>query len=125
MILDDFFSAAADFDEEALARILHPEAQISEMPNLINRGGTERDLTDARKAFAQGRGLLTQQTYEVHEVIEAGDRIAARATWRGTIAATGRTLTAHIATFSEVRDGRIFRHATYDCYEPFELSDVA
>ena len=48
MILDDFFTAAADFNEEALARILHPEAQISEMPNLINRGGTERDLTDAR-----------------------------------------------------------------------------
>jgi hypothetical protein len=25
---------------------------------------------------------------------------------------------AHIATFTQVRDGRIYRHATYDCYEP-------
>jgi ketosteroid isomerase-like protein len=37
---------------------------------------------------------------------------------RGTPAATGRELTAHIATFTQMRDGRIFRHATYDCYEP-------
>jgi hypothetical protein len=29
-----------------------------------------------------------------------------------------RAVTAHIATFTEVRDGRIYRHATYDCYEP-------
>src|ERR1700761_5694039 len=32
-------------------------------------------------------------------------------------------LSARIATFTEVRDGRIHRHATYDCYEP--LRDVA
>ena len=50
---------------------------------------------------------------------DGDDTIAARATWTGTLAATGRQLKAHIATFSEVRDGRIFRHATYDCYEPF------
>jgi ketosteroid isomerase-like protein len=51
-------------------------------------------------------------------VLVAGDKLAARATWRGTLR-NGQELTAHIATFSEVRDGRIFRHATYDCYEPF------
>jgi ketosteroid isomerase-like protein len=47
------------------------------------------------------------------------DTIAARATWRGTLAASGQQLTAHIATFTQVRGGRIFRHATYDCYERF------
>jgi ketosteroid isomerase-like protein len=119
MVLDDFFRAAETFDDEALARVLHPDARVSELPNLINRDGTERDLDDARKAFANGRGLLSAQRYEIHEVIEAGDRIAARVTWRGTLVETGQELTAHIATFSEVRDGRIFRHATYDCYEPF------
>jgi ketosteroid isomerase-like protein len=119
MILEAFFAAAAAFDDEALARVLHPEARISEMPNAINRGGTERDLAAAREAFARGKGLLSEQRYDVHQVLAAGDTIAARATWRGTLAATGQELTAHIATFSEVRDGRIFRHATYDCYEPF------
>lgn len=118
MILDDFFAAAAAFDEEALSAVLHPEARISEMPNAINAGGTERDVAEAREAFARGRGLLASQRYDVHEVLENGDRIAARATWHGTLAATGQELTAHIATFTHLRDGRIFRHATYDCYEP-------
>src|SRR3954451_10645853 len=119
LVLDDFFSAAAAFDEDALARVLHPEARISEMPNAINRAGSERGFEAAREAFARGRGLLSAQAYDVHDVIVDGDKMAARATWRGTLTADGRELTAHIATFSEVRDGRIFRHATYDCYEAF------
>jgi ketosteroid isomerase-like protein len=121
MILDDFFAAAAAFDDEALARVLHTAAHISEMPNLINRAGTERGVDAACEAFARGRGLLSAQRYDVHQVITSGDTIAARVTWRGTLAETGKELTAHIATFSEVRDGRIFRHATYDCYEPFQV----
>jgi ketosteroid isomerase-like protein len=119
MILHEFFEAVAAFDEEALARVMHPDAHISEMPNAINRGGTERDVPAAREAFARGKGLLSKQSYDVHDVVRSGNRIAARATWRGTLAADGKELTAHIATFSEVRDGRIFRHATYDCYEGF------
>ena len=118
MILHDFFSAAAAFDEPALVELLHPEARIRELPNAINQGGSERDLAAAREALARGRDLLASQRYDVHQVLESGDTIAARATWHGTIAATGQELTAHIATFTQVRDGRIFRHATYDCYEP-------
>jgi ketosteroid isomerase-like protein len=118
MILDDFFDAVARFDDTAMGELMHPEARISELPNAINREGTERDVPQARAAFARGRGMLASQTYDVHQVIEAGDTIAARATWHGTLAATGQELTAHIATFTQVRDGRIFRHATYDCYEP-------
>src|SRR5689334_9457164 len=119
MILHDFFDAAARFDDGALSRLLHPEARISELPNAINREGTERDVEQARAAFARGRGMLASQTYDVHQVIQDGDTIAGRATWHGKIAATGQELTAHIATFTQVRDGRIFRHATYDCYEAF------
>jgi len=117
MILQDFFDAAAAFDEDALARLVHPEVRISEMPNAVNRGGTERGREDALAAFRRGRAMLASQSYEVHDVLEAGDRIAARATWRGRLAA-GPALQAEIATFTEVRDGRIFRHATYDCYLP-------
>src|SRR4051812_24357971 len=99
MLLHEFFDAAAAFNEEALARVLHPEARISEMPNAINHAGTQRTLAEAREAFERGRGLLSTQTYEVHEVLEVQDRIAARATWTGTLAASGKQLTAHIATF--------------------------
>jgi hypothetical protein len=117
MILHDFFDAAAAFDEHALAKLLHPQARISEMPNAINKGGSERDLDAALAAFRKGRTMLAEQSYEVHEVLEAGEKIAARATWRGRLA-QGPQLQAEIATFTEVRDGRIYRHATYDCYIP-------
>lgn len=32
----------------------------------------------------------------------------------------GTQLTGHVASFFTVRDGRIVRHETFDCYEPFE-----
>ena len=118
MILEDFFAACAAFDDEALARLVHPEARFSEMPNLINPEGTERDLPAAREAFQRGKGLLSAQSFEVHSALAVGDTIAARATWRGTLAASGQELTAHIASFTQVRDGLVYRHATYDCYEP-------
>jgi len=117
MILHEFFEAVAAFDEGAMAALLHPDARISEMPNAINREGTERDVQAALAAFRKGKALLASQSYEVHEVLEAGSRIAARATWRGKVN-DGPELAAEIATFTEVRDGRIFRHATYDCYLP-------
>src|SRR3954447_17023458 len=125
MILEDFFAVAAAFDEDALARLLHPEARITEMPNLINRAGTERDVAAAREAFRRGRGLLSGQSFELHSTVQAGDVIAARATWRGTLAATGQELTAHIASFTEVRGGPVSRHATYDCYEPLRDQECA
>jgi ketosteroid isomerase-like protein len=117
MILHEFFEAAAGFDEDALAKLLHPDARISEMPNAINKHGTERDVDTALVAFSKGKAMLASQSYVVHDVLESGDRIAARATWRGRLN-DGPELTAHIATFTEVRDGRIYRHATYDCYGP-------
>ena len=117
MILHEFFEAATAFDEDALAKLLHPDARISEMPNAINKNGTERDLEAALAAFRKGKTMLAEQRYDVHDVIVAGEKIAARATWRGRLS-DGPELRAEIATFTEVRDGRIYRHATYDCYIP-------
>ncbi len=119
MILDDLFSAAAEFDTDRLAAIVHPDVRFSEMPNLINPQGSERGRDEALAGFRKGRELLSAQSYEVHSRVAAGDTIASRVTWRGTLAATGAQLTAHIATFTQVRDGKIYRHATYDCYEAF------
>jgi ketosteroid isomerase-like protein len=119
MIIDDLFAAATAFDTDALDAIMHPDVRFSEMPNLINPEGSERDREAALAGFARGREILAEQSYDVHSQLVDGDTIAARVTWRGTLAATGQELTAHIATFTQVRDGKIYRHATYDCYEPF------
>ena len=119
MILDDLFAAAAAFDTDKLAAIIDPDVRFSEMPNLINPQGSERGREEALAGFRKGRELLAAQSYDVHTTLTDGDTIASRVTWRGTLAATGQELTAHIATFTQVRDGKIYRHATYDCYEAF------
>jgi ketosteroid isomerase-like protein len=116
MILDDLFDAVTAFDAGKLAALVHPDARFSEMPNLINPEGTERDREAALAGLAKGRELLSAQSYKVHERVVDGDTIAARVTWRGALQ-SGQELTAHIATFTQVRDGKIYRHATYDCYE--------
>jgi len=121
MLVDDLFAAAAAFDTDALDAIIHPDVRFIEMPNRLTPAGSERGRAEALAGFAKGRELLREQSYEVLQRVQEGDTIAAQVTWRGTLAATGQELTAHIATFTQVRDGRIFRHATYDCYEPFAL----
>ena len=66
-----------------------------------------------------GGGISTELYWALEKVQRwDGDTIAARVTWRGTLK-NGQELTAHIATFTQVRDGKVFRHATYDCYEAF------
>ena len=117
MIIDDLFAAVAEFDADKLAALLDADARFSEMPNLINPQGSERDRDAALAGLAKGREMLAEQSYDVHERVVDGNTIAARVTWRGTLK-TGQKLTAHIATFTRVRDGKILRHATYDCYEP-------
>ena len=48
-----------------------------------------------------------------------------RMTWRGTMAIdagplrAGTQLVAHVSQHTTIRDGRIFRTESYDCYEPF------
>lgn len=69
--------------------------------------------------------MLCAQRYDVHEVVESADVAAFRITWTGVIAAdvgpfrAGQVLTAHIAQFVTVAEGRIASIHTYDCYEPF------
>jgi ketosteroid isomerase-like protein len=124
MLPDELFAAAEAFDADALDAIIHPDVRFSEMPNRINPDGSERGRDEALAGFARGRELLSGQRYDVLSRVVDGDTIAARVTWHGTLAAGGQELTAHIATFTQVRDGKVFRHATYDCYAPFTTESV-
>ncbi len=114
-------------DGEFTVTVRHRRARRDHPPGRPLHGAAEPDQPGGRRTwprsgaggFAKGRELLREQSYEVLERVQEGDVIAARVTWRGTLAANGQELRAHIATFTQVRDGRIFRHATYDCYEAF------
>jgi ketosteroid isomerase-like protein len=109
---------------DALAEVLDPAVRVIERPNAINQRGTVRDRDAAIAAFLAGKRLLAAQAFDVLEVLVSGDRIAVRATWRGTIGeaagalAPGTELAAHVAAWLTVADGRIREHETFDCYEP-------
>jgi ketosteroid isomerase-like protein len=111
--------------EASLRRVLHPDAQIHEYPNAMSPHGWVRNCDEAVAAFLAGKDLLSEHSFDVHEAFSSGDRVAVRATWRGTLAQgagelpAGRELVAQIAALLTVRDGMIRRHETFDCYEPF------
>jgi ketosteroid isomerase-like protein len=120
-----YFEIVADLGSspDALLDVLDPAVRVIERPNAINPRGTVRDRDAAVAAFAAGKHLLATQTIDVREVLVSGDRVAVRASWRGTIGegtdslAPGTELVAHIAAWLTVADGRIREHETFDCYE--------
>jgi ketosteroid isomerase-like protein len=111
--------------EDDLRAVLHPEVQIHEYPNALSPSGSVRDRDEAVAAFAAGKKLLSEHSFDVHEAFSSGDRVAVRATWRGTLAGSagglpaGRELVAQVAALLTVKDRKIRRHETFDCYEPF------
>ena len=68
--------------------------------------------------------MMANQRYEVSDIRDAGDDVVVRALWTGVTRQelpglpAGTTMRAHIASFWELRDDRIWRVTTYDCYEP-------
>jgi ketosteroid isomerase-like protein len=124
-VVGDLRSSTDDLEE-----LLHPDARIIEHPNPITPNGAVRNVEATLQAFRAGKALLSQQSFDVHEVLVIGDRVAVRATWSGTVGidagafTRGAVLTAQMAGFLTVRDNRIVEHETFDCYQPFEPRSV-
>ncbi len=110
---------------EALRELFTPDARTLEHPNSLKPLGATSTLEQMTAASTLGAGLLAWQRYDIRDTIESGTTVVVRCTWTGEIAAdagpfhSGQRLTAHIAQFVDVRDGRIASIETYDCYEPF------
>jgi ketosteroid isomerase-like protein len=131
-VVERYFAVVADLeaDVEDLLALLHPDVRVVEHPNLITPRGAVRDRDAVAAGYRAGKELLAEQSFDVHELIVSGDRVAARATWRGRIARdagplrAGVQLTAHIAALITVSDGRIREHETFDCYEPLPVDGM-
>lgn len=119
--VERYYATVADLraSPEALRELLHPEVRIVEHPNAVHPQGTVRGREAAIAAYEEGKGMLSEQSFELEDVLVAGDSVAVRATWRGTLAA-GARLEARIAAFLTVADGQIREHETYDCYSPID-----
>ena len=109
----------------ALAAFFDPEIVQEEFPNRLVPNGAERGLEDILAAAERGKAVLSGQSYEITDTVEAGETVALEVIWRGTLAvpvgalSPGDEMRARFAVFLEFRDGRILRQRNYDCFDPF------
>lgn len=93
-----------------------------EWPNKLAPTGATRNLAQLREAGERGRAIVERQWYEVSNIVATGDKVAVEAIFRATFKADvagltkGEVMIAHFAMFFEMRDGRIARHHSYDCF---------
>lgn len=101
------------------------DAVQEEFPNALVPSGARRTLADLRAANDRGRGVLSSETYEIVNLVESGDLVAAEVLWRGVLAMPLRSLKpgdamkARFAVFFEFQGDKIRRQRNYDCFEPF------
>jgi ketosteroid isomerase-like protein len=122
-----YYETVADLKstEHDLESLLHPDATLVEHPNPVVPQGAHRGVGETLAGFRAGRGLLSEQAFEIFELMTHGERAAVRARWRGVVGRDagpfkqGDKLTAHVAAFVTVREGLVLDHETFDCYEPF------
>jgi ketosteroid isomerase-like protein len=58
---------------------------------------------------------MASERYEVRALTVEGDRAVAQILWTGTLV-DGRSMSAHICSAIELRDGKIWRQEQYDCF---------
>lgn len=101
------------------------DAVQEEFPNALVPAGARRTLDDLKAAAARGQNVLSSETYEIVNLLESGDLVAAEVLWRGILAVPLRSLKpgdamkARFAVFFEFRGDKIRRQRNYDCFEPF------
>ena len=101
------------------------DAVQEEFPNALVPAGARRTLADLREANARGRNVLTSESYEIINLVEAGDLVACEVLWRGVLAVPLRSLQpgdamkARFGVFFEFKGDKIRRQRNYDCFEPF------
>jgi len=105
--------------------LIHTEVEFRELPNLLNKTGQIRNLEMSLEGLKKAKMILSEQTYDIVGYAEENDKIVVEKIWTGKMAMDignlkkGQSLKAYICAVIEFKDGKIFRHRTYDCYEPF------
>lgn len=114
---------------ESLRALFTPNATTIEHPNALKPHGATATLDQMLSASAAGARLLRKQHYELVEAVAHGDLAILSVLWTGEIAAdagplrAGQELRAHIAQFITTDGERISRIETFDCYEPFLVTN--
>ncbi|HVY50420.1 MAG TPA: nuclear transport factor 2 family protein [Devosia sp.] len=101
------------------------DAEQIEWPNRLAPNGARRTLSELKDAGLRGRAIIDTQRYEVMTLLSEGGRVAVEAIFRATFKIDvaglrkGETMQANFAMFFELQGGKIRRHRTYDCFQPW------
>lgn len=111
------------FDE--IEKFYHPDVEQTEYPNAIIKNIAVGKLSDLKAASVRGKKALLKEEYEIKNIFSVDNTVILEAIWKGTLAVSigniraGEVMTAYFAQFFEFKDGKIYRHRSYDCFEPF------
>ena len=118
-LLENLSDRAEDYKN-----LIHEEVEFREMPNLLNKNGQVRNLETSLEGIKKAKLILSGQNYGITGLLEDADKIAVEKIWTGKMSIDignlkkGQELKAFICAVVEFKDGRIYRHRTYYCYEP-------
>jgi ketosteroid isomerase-like protein len=124
-LVKTFLRAIEDGDLDTIIACYHPDVKHTEWPNALRKEGVVSGLEEIKAAFHRGKTAVKSQTFHINALICDGDVVAAECLWRGVLNVdfgklqAGDTMTAHVCSVFELRDGKIYRQRNYDCFEPF------
>ncbi len=109
-LMKRFLEASVDLDEASLKALLAPDF-VAHIPG----GPANRD------AFVQHNyrfvAAFSDRQFEVEDLVAEGDKVVARAVWRGThtgdfmgLPATGKQLAVSAVITERIRDGKSIEH---------------
>ena len=116
---------ASDDTTSAALQFYAGDVLQEEFPNRFVPAGAQRDFSALLEASKRGRGVMRAQRFEPRTARAAGNTVVLEVLWVGTLAVNigalkaGDEMLAHFAVFLEYRGDKIYRHRTYDCFEPF------
>lgn len=127
------FAAIQAADLESLEVLYDDDVEQVEHPNRLLPTGARRNKGQILEAARRGRALMAEQRFDITHAQTQDRFVAIEANWRGRLAVdapalglrSGDTMTARFAQFIEVREGRVVRHATYDCFDPWTSDNAS
>ncbi len=108
-----------------LARFFASEVVQTEFPNRLLPAIANRDLAAILEGAERGQQVVAAQHFDVTRAYELGDTVALEVVWTARLKiplgalAAGDPMTAYIAIFIDLRDGKIVAQRNYDCYPAF------
>jgi len=126
-VINAYFNLAQHLtiDVAAYAKVLHPEVEQIEFPNLFNKKTQHRNFEEIIENIRAGRELLRDTSYELQRMVQSNTdgSVLLEGVWAATLTSDlgpvtrGQLTKAQICSIFEFVEGKIYRHRQYICYD--------